>query len=85
MKIICAGPSRTGTKSFCAAFRHLGYVAYEYEENFFFHQKEWTEILNNGFSREIFQRMYKDVDVVADLPCFYFWQEIWDAFPEAKV
>ena len=32
-----------------------------------------------------FYKMYKDVDAVTDMPAFYFWKQILEAFPDAKV
>ena len=32
-----------------------------------------------------FKRMYKDVDATIDTPVYFFWKEIHEAFPDAKV
>ena len=38
-----------------------------------------------GGSTEDFRRMFANVDAVTDVPCVFFWEEILEAFPEAKV
>ena len=85
MKIIVAGYPKTGTKTMTEALEKLGYVVYDHYDHFYYHGKEWNKLLTTGGTTEDFKRMYKDVDVVVDSPCYYFWQEIHKAFPDAKV
>ena len=87
MKIIVAGFCKTGTKSVRAALEEFGYSVYDLADHFWYHRKEWGRIMSSGpgESIEIFREMYKDRDVVLDIPAFLFWEEIHHAFPEAKV
>nr|XP_039273062.1 uncharacterized protein LOC120347221 [Styela clava] len=85
MKVIVAGFSKTGTKSMCDALTKLGYNVYDVIENMYILEKEWTKILNEGWTTEDFRRMYENVDAVTDLPACYFWEEIHKAFPDAKI
>ncbi|CAK8681899.1 unnamed protein product [Clavelina lepadiformis] len=85
MKVILAGYCKTGTKSMAAALETLGYNVYDYFDHFWYHYNEWQEICSQGATKEIFQRMYKDVDVVANMMPLKFWKEIHDAFPDAKI
>nr|CAB3262225.1 uncharacterized protein LOC100178838 [Phallusia mammillata] len=88
MKIIVASFPKTGTKSLNAALTILGYRVYDFLEHAYYHNKEWLEILSKGCREqtvEMFRKMYKDIDVVLDLPACYFWEEILEAFPEAKI
>jgi len=85
MKIIVASYPKTGTKSIAYALKYLGYNVYDYLEHFWYHEKEWKEICIHGSSVDTFKKMYSDVDAVVDLPAFYFWEEIHEAFPDAKV
>ncbi|CAK8686999.1 unnamed protein product [Clavelina lepadiformis] len=85
MKVICAGYSKTGTKSMQAALTELGYNVYDYMENFAYLYDDWMKILKEGGTTEDFRRMFENVDAVTDLPCYYFWDEIHKAFPEAKI
>ena len=32
-----------------------------------------------------FQEMFKDVDAIMDMPGYLYWEQIAEAFPEAKV
>ena len=84
MKVICAGISKTGTKSLAKALRILGFNVYDYFEHRSFHMNEWFDILCQGKTPD-FTSMYKDVDAVTDIPPAIFFQEIYEAFPDAKV
>ena len=84
MKIICAGLSKTGTKSLAKALRILGYKVFDYDEHRDFHLDQWFGIYSEGKSPD-FVSMYKDVDAVTDLPPAFWFQEIYEAFPDAKV
>ncbi|CAK8689020.1 unnamed protein product [Clavelina lepadiformis] len=85
MKIIVAGFSKTGTKSLAIALIRLGYKVYDMLEHFGYHGEEWEKILVTGGSVEDFRKMYKDVDAVLDVPAFCFWEQIHEAFPDAKI
>ncbi|XP_076810357.1 uncharacterized protein LOC143453094 [Clavelina lepadiformis] len=85
MKVILAGYCKTGTKSMAAALETLGYNVHDYFEHFWYHYDEWHEICNQGSTKELSQRMYKDVDVAANMMPLKFWKEIHDAFPDAKI
>ncbi|CAK8698378.1 unnamed protein product [Clavelina lepadiformis] len=85
MKVIVASFSKTGTKTLCAALNVLGYKVYDAVEHFWYHGNDWIKILTTGGTVEDFKRMYKDVDVVTDAPACNFWEEISEAFPDAKI
>ena len=85
MKIICSGYQKTGTKSLAAALRLLGYNVYDFEEQFFYIGKDLSKIFENGWTTEEIRRIYKNVDVIVDLPSCILWEQLHEAFPEAKV
>ena len=85
MKIIVAGYPQTGTKTLITALKTLGYTVFDFSEHFFYHGNDWNKIFDGKGSSEDFKRMYEDVEVVADIPVFYFWEEISQVFPDAKV
>ncbi|XP_078494133.1 uncharacterized protein LOC144749616 [Ciona intestinalis] len=85
MKIILASFPKNGTKSMNEAFQTLGYNVYDWFEHFWYHGNDWAKILDEGGSIEDFRRMYEDIDVVTDTPACLFWQQILEAFPNAKV
>ena len=33
----------------------------------------------------ILRKMYKDVDAVTDLPAYLYWEQLLEAFPNAKI
>ena len=85
MKVIFAGFSKCGTKSMAAALTELGYSVHDFAENYEDFADEWMQVFDGGETREIFYEMYKDIDAVTDLPCCFYWKEIHEAFPDAKV
>uniref|UniRef100_F6UBW4 Sulfotransferase n=1 Tax=Ciona intestinalis TaxID=7719 RepID=F6UBW4_CIOIN len=85
MKIIVAGFAKTGTKSLTAALTELGYVVYDYLENFSYLGDDWQRILTKGGTTDDFRRMYDNVDVTIDSPVYFYWEEIHRAFPDAKI
>ncbi|XP_078487632.1 uncharacterized protein LOC100179613 [Ciona intestinalis] len=86
MKVIYAGFSKTGTKTMTAVFHEFGYNTYDWLENSWYNGKDWVKIIEeNGGTVEDFRRMLKGVDAVADSPCYIFWEEILEAYPEAKI
>lgn len=85
MKVIFAGYSKCGTKTMAEALRELDLKVYDFMENYEFLREEWMQVYNKGATIEDFRKMYEGVDAVTDMPCFYFWEELLEAFPEAKV
>ena len=85
MKVIVAGFSKTGTKTMNSALTKLGYNVYDFMDHYYYHEKYWTKIFKDGGTIEDFREMYESVDAVVDVPAFMFWEEMSEAFPEAKV
>ena len=85
MKVIVAGMPRTGTKTMAAALRELGFNVYDYMENLEYLQEDWMKILKHGGTTDDFRRMFEGVDAVTDNPGSHFWEEIYQAYPDAKV
>ncbi|KXJ22345.1 hypothetical protein AC249_AIPGENE23080 [Exaiptasia diaphana] len=83
MKIICAGLSKTGTKSLAKALRLLGFVVHDIEEHLMWYMSEYIQALNGDTPD--FTAMYSQVDAVTDAPALRFWKELSQAFPDAKV
>ena len=84
MKIICAGLSKTGTTSIARALQVLGFTVYDWPEHITIHGDEWLDIYLRGKLPD-FASMYGDVDAVTDLPPAFWYQEIYQAFPDARV
>jgi len=85
MKVICAGYPKTGTKSMANALRALGYDVHDVEEHFAYNLENYVEFLEGRVGPEIFQKMYKDVDAVTDVPACTLWNVIFTQFPDAKI
>ena len=85
MKVIIAGFSKTGTKTVSAALSELGYEVYDFLDHFWYHGKDWMKIFQDGGTLYDFKRMYENVDAVCDVPVFAYWEQIHEAFPDAKV
>lgn len=85
MKIICAGPMKTGTKSLSMALKILGYSVYDFPEQFYILEDKYKKVFAGTAEPSDFYDMFKDVDAVIDTPGYHYWKEILDAFPNAKV
>ena len=85
MKVIVAGLPKTGTKTMHTALEILGYSVYDAPESFQFLYEDWMKIINEGGTKDDFHRMLKNVDACMDLPACHYWEQIHEAFPEAKV
>nr|CAB3260353.1 uncharacterized protein LOC100175117 [Phallusia mammillata] len=85
MKIIVAGLPKTGTKTLNAALTMLGYNVYDWMENFGYLGDDWAKQYREGFRVEDLKRMFHNVDVSMDNPIDFCWEEILEAFPNAKV
>jgi len=85
MKVIYAGFSKCGTKTMQRALQELGYTVYDFLENYEYLGNKWQKIFNEGGTKEDFYEMFKDVDAVTDMPAFYFWNQLLEAFPDAKI
>lgn len=86
MKVIVAGAPKTGTTSVCLALRHLGYTVYDSDEQLDAQLDLWHRILIQGESPGLYLTdMFRDIDAVTDGPGYYFWEQLLQAFPSAKV
>ena len=84
MKIICAGYGKTGTKSIAKALRHLGFTVFDWEEQTFDFLDHWVDVFQNGVKPDV-KRVYQNADVCVDIPGYFFFEEILEAFPDCKV
>ena len=84
MKIICAGYGKTGTKSIAKALRHLGFTVFDWEEQTFDFLDHWVDVFQNGAKPDV-KLVYQNADVCVDIPGYFFFEEILEAFPECKV
>ena len=87
MKVIVAGLNKTGTTSITVALGQLHGIdtVHHYMDHYANFGSVWKKICEEGGTKEDFQRMYSNVDAVADVPAAYFWEELLEAYPEAKV
>ena len=84
MKVICAGLGKTGTKSITKALRHLGFTAFDWEEQTFDFLDHWVDVFKNGVKPDV-KRVYQNADAVVDMPGTFFYEEILETFPDCKV
>ncbi|XP_078362900.1 uncharacterized protein LOC144647031 [Oculina patagonica] len=84
MKIICAGFQKTGTKSIAKALRHLGFTVFDWEEQTFDFMDHWVDVFQNGAKPDV-KRVYQNADAAVDMPVYFFYEEILEAFPDCKV
>ncbi|GBG30502.1 Hypothetical Protein FCC1311_067222 [Hondaea fermentalgiana] len=85
MKVIVAGPPKTGTTSLAAALSELGLVVYDSDEQVSVLLDDWHEILMDGEEEPDFAGMFAGVDAITDGPAFSFWEQLLQTFPDARV
>ena len=87
MKVIVAGLNKTGTTTIAEALRQLPdiKVVYHYMDHYGNAGKEWMDVCKHGGTFDDLRRKYEEVDVVTDVPAAYFWEELFEVFPESKV
>lgn len=66
------------------ALRILGYKVYDFPEHFDLHVDEWLAMYR-GEKTPDFVTMYEGVDAVTDLPPAFWYEELLQAFPDARV
>ena len=62
----------------------LGFKVFDFKEHAAFHEKEWLDLYLKGKTPD-FTSMYEGVDAVTDMPAAFWFQEILETFPDAKV
>ncbi|WP_319577407.1 sulfotransferase [uncultured Desulfobacter sp.] len=80
MKILCAGLSKTGTTSLSIALNHLGYKGIHFDV-----VRLRNAVLTSNKHTEGSFRVYDDIDYVSDLPASYFYKELSQEYPNAKI
>ncbi|MBL4622404.1 MAG: hypothetical protein JKY89_08385 [Immundisolibacteraceae bacterium] len=84
--VICAGFGRTGTLSVKAALGKLGYDnCYHMMELFQHpgHANTWTDMINGQPAD--WPALFEGYRSITDWPATYFWRELADYYPEAKI
>jgi len=87
MKIICAGFQKTGTKSLSRALEMLGYKVYDAAETYVYMRQTWLDFFAGKITIEHVCEEYDKagVDVIVDGPGNYFWREMAEYWPKAKI
>lgn len=88
MEVIGAGFPRTGTMSLKIALNILGYNSYHMEEvakNIHNgHLNMWHDYITQGTPID-WDELYKDYDATTDFPSAYYYKELLQHYPNAKV
>jgi hypothetical protein len=87
MKVICAGFQKTGTKSLSRALEQLGYKVYDASETYVYMRQTWIDFFAGKITIEDVCGRYDEegVDVIVDGPGNYFWKEMAEYWPKAKI
>ena len=96
MKVLALNISRTGTDSVKAALEQLecNCVYHGFELMKSQHGRAWEELCDRKFgknankkpiTREDFEPILRDFEGVAEMPVCAFWEELMDAYPDAKI
>lgn len=87
MKVICAGFQKTGTKSLGRALEELDLKVYDASETYIYMRKAWMDYFAGRITIQDVCRQYDEagVDAIVDGPGNYFWHEMMEYWPKAKV
>lgn len=88
VKFVYCGYNKTGITSIATLFKKLNYKVWDYDEQLVYCHEGWLEIFNPTTTperiRELIFQMYQNVDVVTDVPLFFYWREVEQVFPDCK-
>lgn len=89
VKYIYTGYSKCGTTTMAEVFRILGFKVCDFQETHLDCGDAWLRFfkddsLDSEGRIRILREALKNFDVCMDTPCFLYWREILEAFPEAK-
>ncbi|GAB7359093.1 hypothetical protein MBLNU230_g5164t1 [Neophaeotheca triangularis] len=95
MEVLSLGMSRTGTVSMCEAFKILGIQDPYHGFRFITHPNDgavWSRAADakfygkgKPFTREDWDQVLGDHGAAADVGTYFFWRELAEAYPEAKI
>jgi len=88
MKYIYAGYSKCGTKTMAEVFRILGFKVLDSEETLMDCHAVWNFFKSDKTPEEKRRHLQETVgefDVCMDVPYYFIWKEMLEAFPDAKV
>jgi len=85
MKVIYAGFPKCATTTIADALRTLGYATHDIAESYTKNYEGWMKVMSGRSDVEDIRKMLQDVDAVTDSPACFYWKEILQAFPDAKV
>jgi len=85
VQVIFAGIMRTGLKSMAQAMRQLGYHEIYDRVDLYKTYANWDKAIHNKATPEMWKSMFNGYKVVMGMPAFVFWEQIFEAFPNALV
>ena len=47
--------------------------------------QNYCDLMSGVVDEKVLKDMYEDVDAVIDTPALFFWKDLMEMFPEAKV
>lgn len=85
MKVVCAGLSKTGTKSLHCALATLGLAVYDFPDAIYSHREFWTKVFEGNAKTDDVRAVLAGYDAAVDAPVNEYWEDILEAYPDAKV
>ncbi len=86
LKIIGAGPGRTGTLSLKTALEHLGYAPCHHMKSCFEGRQQTRWFLQAAQGESVdWQQVFDGFEAAVDWPAAAYYKELMQVFPEAKV
>lgn len=77
--------SKAGTKSISKALKELGYDVWDSMDIYQNFCDSYLKFLEEGWNLKELQEIYENIEATVGGPSYYFWDDLIEAFPKAKV
>ena len=67
------------------ALRHLGLNVHDFMQQYELNGNNWIKMCKEGLPADEIRKMLDGVDAVTGMPAYAFWEQILEAYPDAKV
>lgn len=85
VQIVCVGLMRTGLRSVRRALQALGYDKIYDQEDIMDSFDGWDKVLRHTHTPQTFKDIFHGAQVAIGMPTFCFWEDILQAYPNARV
>lgn len=89
LKYIYVGYSKCGTKTIAELFKSLNFKVHDFKDSLLDTALDWDTFLNDPNLTHaqritLLRKIFENYEICTDTPSYLFWEELLEAFPEAK-